>query len=240
MSVANYAKAAVQRTLRSFGWEIRRFSQGEMSWLASQLFTRGVSVVLDVGANEGQYGSALIAAGYRGRIISFEPLAKAHASLCRTATPHQAWSPYRRCALGSEVGELEINVSDNLVSSSFLRVMPEHVQAAPTSRVVRSERVERVRLDDIFEGFSGEQVFLKIDTQGYEMEVLRGAEKALGSIRGVQVELSLTGLYEGQPRYSEVLAYLEGIGFEVWELCPGFRNRETGRLLQCDVLMFRP
>jgi hypothetical protein len=85
-----------------------------------------------------------------------------------------------------------------------------------------------------------ERVFLKLDVQGFEMHVLRGAEDHLDRVAGVQAELALTPLYEGDAPWREVIDHLEQRGFELAGLEPGFEDPNTGRMLQADAILIRP
>ena len=80
---------------------------------------------------------------------------------------------------------------------------------------------------------------MKIDTQGYEDRVLKGATELLNRTTGVQLELSLIPLYKGQLLYDEIIKKLEAIGFELWSINPVFTEPVTGRLLQVDATFFR-
>jgi len=239
MHFTNTVKFAIQRALRSFGWEMRRFELGEAALLAKELTRRDIRMVLDVGANQGQYAAALYSKGYAGKLVSFEPLSQAHRDLSRIAARHPGWAVHRRCALGARPGTVQLNVSENLVSSSILPMQPAHTDAARSSRYVSVENTDEVTLDSLPEYWSTSPAFLKIDTQGYELEVLKGAEAALRKVAGVQLELSLAPLYQGQPDYLELLSLLRSAGFSMWDLNPGFRAPASGRLLQFDAVFFR-
>jgi len=97
------------------------------------------------------------------------------------------------------------------------------------------------RLDDIDHPSlrRARRILLKVDTQGYEMNVLRGGEALVGRATGLQLELSTVELYSGQPLYREVIQWVELRGFAVWAFIPGFRDPATGRMLQMDGLFFR-
>jgi hypothetical protein len=82
-------------------------------------------------------------------------------------------------------------------------------------------------------------LFLKIDTQGYEDRVLRGAVELLPRAVGLQLEMSLVSLYEGQRRFDEMYVELVGKGFELWSMSPAFVDPRSGRLLQVDATFFR-
>jgi FkbM family methyltransferase len=235
------------RTIKSaalaLGVELRRHdvAYSEHARFFQLLRTKQIDLVLDVGANGGEYGEWLRAGGYRGAILSFEPLAAAYAQLERAAAAHPPWQLAPRAAVGAADGTIEINVAGNSVSSSILPMERKHLDAAPESRFVAVEKVPLMRLD----GFShpsldaGRAILLKIDTQGYEMPVLEGAERLLERVTGVQIELSLTPLYAGQALYRTVLDWLAARGFGLWGVMPGFVDRESGRLLQLDGLLFR-
>ena len=239
MPLAELAKSAIQRALRPFGREIRRIDLTEMKRLTRFLEINRVEIVLDVGANIGQFASALRQAGFSGRIVSFEPQSRAHSALERAAANDPKWEIAPRCALGPAAGEIEINLSENSVSSSALEILEDHTQNAPQSRYVGKEKVAVMRLDDCPSAHGGARTFLKVDTQGFEMQVLRGAPRLIETLIGVQLETSLAPLYEGQPDFIELLAEMRRLGFEIWSVNPGFANRDTGRLLQADVTFFK-
>lgn len=240
MSLLNSAKNITQKALNKLGWEVRRFYLSDMARLCSFLGHHKVDVVFDIGANIGQFGGRLLQAGYQGQIVSFEPLSAAHQRLIAAASLYSNWSVAPRAAVGAAAGETVINISHNMVSSSLLPIRNEHVESAPASRYVGSERTPVVTLDD-YAGLSRDsRVFLKIDTQGFEFEVLKGAERLLSTnIVGVQVELSLAPLYEDQPDYIELLAWLRDRGYHAWALDAEFSDGGTSRHLQTNAVLFR-
>lgn len=202
----------------------------------------GVDLVIDVGANEGQYARGLRSSGYPGSIISIEPLSSAFDVLAGAASGDSGWQA-KRGAAGSAEGEMELRVAGNGVSSSFLPMLDRHVEAAPGSAEQGSETVavsplDRLVLSDLMRASAG---LLKIDTQGFEAEVLGGASAVLdsGRLAGVEVELSLVPLYEGQPLWPELADLLRRAGFVLLALGHGFRDPKTGELLQVDGLFGR-
>lgn len=201
----------------------------------------GFTTVLDVGANTGQFGSALREWGYRGRIVSFEPLSQAHAALVHTARKVDSWNVAPRCAIGSKDETAEINVSANSVSSSLLDICDKHVSSAPDSCYVGKETVQVLRLDSIVPKLCDleQTFFLKIDTQGFEESVLNGASEILGRCLGVQLELSLTNLYSSNFLFQDGLERMNREGFKIFAIYPGFSNRSTGQTLQADVIFIR-
>ncbi|HET7608501.1 MAG TPA: FkbM family methyltransferase [Gammaproteobacteria bacterium] len=200
----------------------------------------GIDLVFDVGANTGQFAREIRDNGFRGRIVSFEPLSHAHRQLTAAAASDPSWSVHERCALGDKAGSAVLNIAGNSVSSSVLEMAAAHEAAAPGSAYVGREETALVTLDSVADRYLGdsERPFLKIDTQGFEWQVLTGAEKTLPSIRGVLCELSLVTLYEGQHLWREVVDRLEESGFTLWGVQPSFMD-QRGRNLQADAIFFR-
>lgn len=233
-----------KQLFRSAGLEVQRFRSANTEDAAIVSLLRSVQpdVVLDVGANEGQYARSLRTLNYQGPIISFEPLREVHARLQARATTDRNWTVAPRTALGCEPGEIGIHVAQNLASSSLLPMKDIHLSAAPESAYVGVQSTPVRRLDDplLLPLFAGkERLFLKVDTQGYERAVLEGATGILPRVVGMQLELSLVELYAGAPSLSEMLDYTFSLGFEPFTLVPGFKNRTSGRLYQLDGFFIR-
>jgi FkbM family methyltransferase len=200
----------------------------------------GVNVVFDVGANAGYYANELRGAGYAGRIVSLEPLRAAYAELERSAANDPRWNVYM-VAAGEAEATAEINVTENSWSSSLLPSNAAYATTAPGLDVVGVERI-RVRPLDAIAGehvSAGDRVMLKLDVQGFELEVLRGATAMLEQVVLVEAELSLAELYGGQPLYREVIDHLGASGFDLVGLDPHYSDPRTGYLLQMDGLFAR-
>jgi FkbM family methyltransferase len=208
--------------------------------IAASLAFFDIDTVIDVGANVGQYGASLRASGFSGRIVSCEPLSDAVARLQRRAAKDPRWTAIRT-AVGAEPGTLEINVSANSYSSSVLPMTSAHTGAAPGSEYVGAEQVDVTTIAALVEaeGIDPARTWLKIDTQGYEAQVLAGAGALLGSFAAVQLELSFVPLYEGQELFDDVVARLTGAGLTMFGLDAGFSDPRTGRTLQCDGVFVR-
>ena len=205
------------------------------------LSEHGINLVFDVGANAGHFGHYLRDAGYRGRIVSFEPLSTAWRQLLEASRKDPRWEVAPRAAIGSDEGELEIHVARNSVSSSILALHAAHTDAAPASGFIGKERVPLQRLDSLASEYlhSDSVPFLKIDTQGYEDRVLEGAGGIMNRIVGIQLELSLVPLYKGQRLGDELTERLKRLGFELWAMSPVLVDPQSGRLLQLDATFFR-
>jgi FkbM family methyltransferase len=201
---------------------------------------REIDVVLDIGANAGQYAFSLRAAGYAGRIVSFEPLGEAFGALRRASDGDPLWEA-RRVALGSAPGHAVLNVSQDLEASSFLPMEERHVRHWPPSAYVRTEEADVERLDSLASQIlkSDERVYLKLDVQGFELEVLQGASATLEQVEIVEAELSLVPLYTGGPLYLDVIQHLGVHGFQLIAVEGITEEPETGHMLQLDGILAR-
>lgn len=236
-------KHLIRKVARKLRLEISRFDPAQSSgarYLA-QLAHHGIDTILDVGANDGGYGSFLREIGYDGRIVSFEPSSIAHGALCARAARDSRWHVMPPMALGSENGQVELNLAGNSTSSSILAMGVLHERAAPGSHYVGSEVVQVRRLADVSHEAirDAESLMLKVDTQGFELPVLKGTGELLARTKGVHVELSLVELYAGQELYLEISRWLLERDFQLWNLIPGFVDSASGRLLQFDGVYFR-
>lgn len=196
-----------------------------------------MALVLDVGANRGQYGEDLRRNGYTHRIESFEPLADAHAELVERAAGDARWTAHR-LALSDEAGELRLGTTDNFASA--LKVEDQLAGLFPGAVPSASQAVPSARLDELdLDLPSGGRTLLKVDVQGYELRVLAGAAGLLPAISVVETELSVVPLYAGQPLMSETLRVLEAAGFRLAGLEPVLRDWRTGEHLQFDGTFVR-
>lgn len=202
----------------------------------------GIDLVLDVGANVGQTGEKLRTAGYTGKIISFEPVPAAHEQLSKTAASDPNWQVAPRTAVGAESGTVDINVSQSTDMSSILAPNGALLETLPKTRVTETVSTPIARLDALWEEYysQGSRVFLKVDTQGFERQVLEGASGCLEKIVGVQLELSLLPLYEGEETYLTYLQDLHLWGFEPFMMWENYFSQKHGRQMQMDVVFMRP
>lgn len=207
--------------------------------LVASLDAAGIDTVLDIGANVGQFGLMTRRAGFAGRIISCEPLAGAFQQLSARSARDDSWTPVRT-AVGSSSGTTSINVSANSFSSSVLPMAEEHLRSAPGSAYIGTETVAMTTVRELVVAHSVEpsRCLLKIDTQGFEDEVLAGAGDLVDEFGAVQLELSFVELYTGQQLFDELYERMRSHGLHAHILEPGFSDPD-GRLLQCDGLFVR-
>ena len=236
-------KKLIKSLIHSLGWDLHHLTPASnpSAQLLAALNHLQVDVVFDVGANIGQFAQELRSVGFSGEIISFEPLSSAHAVLSKAAQADAKWKIHPRAAVGDQDGEIEINIAGNSVSSSVLRMLEAHSAAAVGSAHVASERTPLTRLDTVAPTYLSAHArpFIKIDTQGFESQVLDGAAETLKRAHGVLLELSLVPLYEGQTLWLEIIQRMADQGFTLWAIQKGFTDPRTGRSLQMDGIFLR-
>lgn len=207
-----------------------------------QLESRNVDVVFDVGANSGQYSAGLRKAGFNGRIVSFEPLSDSFSRLKSKAVNDPLWD-CEQSALGDVDGTISINIAGNAEqSSSVLPMLKRHQDAYPPANYVGTQDVPIHRLDTVAPSIlrTTDRVFLKIDVQGFEKQVLAGAKSTVNDrCVGLQLELSFLPLYEGGMLINEALNLLYSSGFTLTGLLPCFTDPRNGQMLQADGVFFR-
>jgi len=206
----------------------------EKQTLAELLSDLQVTCVVDAGANRGQYARMLRRLGYQGKIISFEPNPTVFRMMETNMGKDPNWKGVN-CGLGSQDGELEMNIFDDSLISSFLA--GGQMLSSKINQVIR---VPVKRLDGILPGLLGDlerqRIYLKCDTQGFDLHVVKGAEGVMGRIAGMQSELAVKPLYVGMPRYLEALALYESLGFELMDLW--LVNRTiSGEALEYDGIL---
>lgn len=235
-------KNTLRSTARRFGFDLRHYPQCDPAFQRVALLkSNGVDVVLDGGANCGQYAVELRHFGYTGRILSFEPIEACFDQLQTASANDYAWTAHRT-ALGPTAGSSTINVAaNNGASSSFLPMLESHVKAAPNAQYVRQETVDVVTVDEIVAAHvePDARIFLKLDVQGFERAVIRGAQQTLPSLVGIQLEMSFIPLYDGGMLYMEVFEWAAAQSFTLMSIEPMFTHPITGQVLQADGVFIR-
>ncbi|MFN7981397.1 MAG: FkbM family methyltransferase [Vicinamibacterales bacterium] len=238
-------RRALKRTAKRLGYEVV-----PSSWMPSaafaehlrELFTRlRIDCVLDVGANRGQFRAFLRTfVEYRGRIISFEPIPE-HVALLRAAAATDPLWDICGFALGAEETRMNLNVMEVDTFSSFLTPDSATVDQFSHENVVdHVQSVDVRRLDAILpklrERYAFEHLYLKMDTQGFDLRVIEGAGDELRHIRALQTELALKKLYQNMPGYDEVLPVLTARGFEISSVSVVSADACL-RAIECDLVM---
>ncbi len=195
-----------------------------------------VDCVIDVGANEGQYARLLRRLGFQGQILSFEPNPDVFEALRLSMRDDPAWKGFN-FGLGSADAEIDFNIFEDSQVSSFLPASKRL-----SSKLLKSVRLPIRRFDvalpEILPDWKARRLFLKCDTQGFDLEVVKGSEAVTQAIFGLQSEIAVQSLYAGMPRYLEALQFYESQGFVLIDLWLNNRTL-TGGALEYDCLMRR-
>jgi FkbM family methyltransferase len=203
----------------------------ELQSLHRFITTRRIDLIIDVGANEGQFAAKVRRLGYRGRIVSIEPDPRAYAMLAARHGADSLWKGHQ-LALGADDQTLKFNTAHHSVLSSFLSPVNSETVASQVDVPVR-------RLDGMWSELTGSEasarVFLKTDTQGYDLQVLRGATGCLPRVMGILAELPVLPIYEESPTLPAALAEYSRAGFDLLDLSIVNRTPD-GRVLEFDGL----
>lgn len=236
-------KKVIKSIATKFGYEIKRIlnpkfypkEEVRYAWLTGL----DIKTVIDVGAHEGQSAILFNKIFPTAEIHSFEPLVKCFEILqnrCASITNHKGYN----FAVGNQLGDITFNVSEFSQSSSIYQMTENHNTAYPFTSANHPETVRIVTLDSIFSPTSLQKdILIKIDTQGYEKEVLMGAKNLIDVIKVVIIETSFVELYAGQPLFEEIFLDLGNKGFKycgAWEQMLDPRN---GQPLQQDSIFIR-
>jgi FkbM family methyltransferase len=224
-------KALVRGVVRKLGYDVSRRTPGLVDFLQH----RGVRTVVDVGANEGQFGLWLRARGYAGRIISFEPTSVAFKMLRIRAARDANWQVHQ-LALGAESGDATINVSGYSEFSSLQEVTSAATRFDPRSATAHQEQITLSRFDDLLlEDLP--RTLLKIDTQGFEKQVLAGAARSLSSLCAIQLELPIVHFYKDSWQIGAALEFMREKGFVLSQIQPvNFSSHDPVSLVEVDAL----
>ena len=196
-----------------------------------------LDLVVDVGANRGQF--ALAARLFsKARVVSFEPLFNTFA-ICNSVFAHDECVEVHQVAIGPQKGRVILHISNRDDSSSLLGIGENQVDVFPGTEEIGVEEVQSAPLDEFisFDGFCGRSL-LKIDVQGYELEVLRSAHDLLPCFTYIYCECSFVELYEGQPLCYEIIAYLSKMGFVLSGIYNVIYNA-AGSAVQADMYFLR-
>jgi FkbM family methyltransferase len=232
----------VHRVAAGLGYQLEKYPPPEtLEGDLKLLLERGkVDAVLDVGAFDGCYHQRLRQIGYQGQIFSFEPVASWFQKIEEASKTDPKWEVFN-LALGDEEKETAINVSNVSSFSSLLPKTKYCLEEFPRlTKDMGQQPIPMRRLDVILRELTAKHpirsIFLKVDTQGYDLHVLRGAGEWIHRFAGVQVELPIKHLYEGVPDMKDFLTELEGMGLDVVGIYP-VAHDEKFRLVEADCLL---
>lgn len=238
---------SIKRKIRKFLWKLG-YDFSRVTPTSHNLARRKqilksyeIDTVLDIGANSGQFAQQLRGdIGYTHRILSFEPLSTAFKLLKEQAQDDPAWEVFNY-AIGDTEEKREINIAGNSYSSSLLNMLPSHLKTLPDSKYIGKEIIDIKKIDSLFGDIckTGKNVYMKMDTQGFESKVLKGAENSLPHIDTVQMEMSLVPLYDGELLFNEMCILMGQKDYTLVAIENGFSDPASGQLLQVDGIFHR-
>ena len=237
MVIKNYAKEFVKAALKTKGYAMKVYKinpcNSENDFMDILFDKYNINLVVDVGANRGQFIDSVLKRGYSKDIVLFEPL-KSEWAYLNNEFKDNALIETLNYAIGDKNVKTKINVSKNLVSSSILGITKECTNIAKSAKYIKTQDCELRKLDFFYNKFKGKNVFLKVDTQGFEEEVIKGATKTLKDVKVIIMELSFVELYTKQKLISSMIDLMDKKGFVLYALLPGFADELTGRMFQMD------
>jgi FkbM family methyltransferase len=231
----------LKKLARQFGYDLRKHYKVPTTTAEATMMNvinhYQIDLVLDVGANVGQFGKQLRKEGYEGELHSFEPVSNTFKQLEAACSSDPKWHCHQE-ALGATSGKMEINVMDSSDFSSFRTPSEFGKNRYKKLRVIGTEEINVSTVTEFLtrHNLTGSRTFLKMDTQGYDLDVLEGAEGALGNILAMQSEISLTPLYEGMPTYLESLKAYNDHGYAVAGLHPVNKSEDLS-IIEIDCLV---
>ena len=197
-----------------------------------------IDTVIDIGANEGQFAQNIIKYGYKNKIISFEPIKSIHKILLSNSSNHSNWTVEENIGFGESIENKEINISKNKVSSSILKIDKRIIEIEPGTEQVKKEKIKLITLDKYLNQkyFKNKKIFIKIDTQGYEENIIKGSKKKIKNVSGFMLEASIKPIHNKEKDYSYIIKLMKKMGFSVWAIGRGFSDKKTGQVLQVDII----
>ena len=218
-----------------------RLSQHALAQKVAEIFrVYEIKTVIDVGANTGQYYRFLrLYVGFNGRIISYEPIPELAAKLREENSRDPLWTIHEK-ALGAKVETLELNVMAYSDFSSFRAPLAAGTKVQNEMNTIKRKVAVQVSTLDHELANIGElgQTFLKLDTQGFDLEALKGAGAVISRIPALQTEVAFRLLYDGMPHYAESLAAFAAHGFSVADFSLVSCD-ERQEAIEFDCLMVR-
>lgn len=240
----------VRHVLHSFHYDIVRKAPPTsgpafLSSLGSQLKflldALKIDCVLDVGAHVGEFGRYLREIGYAGYIVSLEPVGASFEELHQHTRGDAKWLAYKLAA-GSATGSASINLMGDSELNSFRHFTPLGARLL-NDQFVSTEVVDVVRVDRFVDehqaDFPATHIFLKLDTQGWDIEAARGAIDILHRVQLVQTEVAVQSLYDGVPSLEASLDFFKKAGYAISGFFPVAFDFAALTAVEVDMLFVR-
>ena len=230
----------INHFLNKYGYECIRNKKSPSikSHLSNLIDQYLIDIVIDVGANQGQFGSLLRQIGYQGEILSYEPSKKSFEILSKVSSEDERWKIYP-LGLGDKKTSEKINIFESSDFNSLLQ--PSDMGKTTFKNKLKKLNTESINIETLNRilaphALKGRRIFLKMDTQGYDLNVFKGASKYYSHIACLLTEISLQQIYQKMPDYHENLAFYEKKGFAVSGLYPVSRQKDSS-VIEMDCFM---
>lgn len=235
-------KETINNLVRKLGYQFikvpyseRKIRSGHYKWLQEI----GIKTVFDIGANEGQFIEIILRLIPQVHVYSFEPLKELFLKLSERFKSNTNVKLFN-LAIGNGNGIVKFYKNDFLPSSSLLEIATLHTDAFPHTKNVNAVEVEMKTLDELIKKCEIKgKVLLKIDVQGYEMQVLEGAKRFINIIDVIIVETSYYELYKDQPLFEEIFLFLNNKGFKYYGNLEQIYDKRDGKILQSDSIFIK-
>lgn len=225
-----------------FGYDLRTVRRSDSVDLHLQRYFKHhrTDLLIDVGAHVGGFGQMCRKIGYGGPILSFEPASAVFAMLEKAAHADGNWQA-QRMGLGMAKARLGLNINAGANFNSLLPSKATMIDRFPALQTTAVEEVEIDRLDAVLDRLGVARdatIFLKSDTQGNDLDVLRGLGQRFGQVKALVLEMSVQPIYEGAPSHWEVGAFVHAAGFEAYGFSTVSRD-SCGGMIEYDALFKR-
>ena len=232
----------INRILRQIGIQVsrintleRQIKKGEFKWL--QEF--GIKTVLDIGANVGFFSLMINKILPDASIYSFEPLKDCYQSLVKNTKNIKRIECFN-IAIGSQTGETIIHRNEFSPSSSMLKMSQLHKDVFPDTKIESNEKIQVTSLDSLHNKISwNRNILLKIDVQGFEINVLEGATSSLNNIDVIIIETLFVELYENQTQFNDIYSFLVKHNFSYHGNLEQIKDPKSGHILWADSIFIK-
>lgn len=227
-------KSLIKTLIKKSGYNLSKISPYEYkySWIRDM----NIKSIIDIGANEGQFAFGIMKHLPDATIFSFEPLLSPYLKL--NSNSKNTKIKCYNLGIGDKNEIIEINhTKDGDFTSSILDIAEGHKRNFPNWTNTFKEKIEIITLDSFFNSNEiDENIYMKIDVQGYEDKVLLGADKSLSRIKFIQMETSYIELYKDQKLFDYFYKYLTNKGFNFCGIVDSIYDKYSGQPIYCDTL----
>ena len=233
----------MKKILRNF---VSKFSKYSLIYenafdLIKTINSHKIDLIIDIGASTGKYAEMLRRFGYSNYIFSIEPVTESFKRLNINSSSDKKWIAKQFIISNEKKNKIKINVSKDFDNSSIYNVTDLHVKNYNGAKFLYTEEIESKTLENLikYDIEKKNNMMLKIDTQGSEGDILKSGSELLGQFKLIQVELSIQKLYTNQNMWIDIIEYLREKNFDVWNIIPGYKQRDKGQLYQFDAIFYK-